>query len=112
MIAFFRSKYSILIFSGLLLFGFSLKTSVCLEKKWSIIFADIEDDLGAEEESSAKNESKSGNMARKAWYFQWHSNHHYATKEPSGWEAHNSVYLLAVLSEPKIAILTQPPEFS
>lgn len=111
MIALFKNKISIYLFSALLFFSFAVKTSVCLGKQWSVVFIDTDDEHPNEEENQGKKDNKSLRMVRKAWYFQWPENHTYFTKEPATWEAHNSVYLLAIISEPLIPIITQPPEF-
>lgn len=110
MIALFKNKISIYLFSALLFFSFAVKTSICLGKQWSVVLIDTDDEHPSEDESKGKKDHKSLRTPRKAWYFQWSENHSYFIKEPSNWEAHNSVYLLAIITEPLIVIFTQPPE--
>ena len=101
-----------LLFSAILLTSFAFKTGVCLEKKWSILFVDVDDEQANEEESTTKNESKSYKPSRKVWYFQWSTHQHYLINDNSGQKAHDSIYLLAIISEPLMTILIQPPEIS
>ena len=44
------------------------------------------------------------------WYFEMPEINQSSVKDPIAWEAHNKVYLLAIISEPPISIPTEPPE--
>lgn len=110
MAMFFRHKIVVYLFSAALFFAFGLKTVVSIGSKWSIALIEMEDEFPSEEDKSAKEE-KSGRSVKKMWYFDVPSLGQISAKDLGYSEAHNRVYLLAIISEPLITILIEPPEF-
>lgn len=108
MVAIFRCKIVICLFSMVLFLGFGLKATVSIGK-WSAFYLAMEDESLTEEEKNTKKE-KSGRSAKKIWYVASPETDQLWSKISIATEAHNKVYLLAKLSEPHIAIPTEPPE--
>ncbi|WP_146610837.1 hypothetical protein [Pedobacter cryoconitis] len=98
----------IFLFSMVLFFGFGLKATVSVGK-WSAFYLAMEDESLADEEKNTKKE-KSDRSAKKMWYLESPETDQLWLKISLATEAHNKVYLLAKLSEPHIAISTEPPE--
>ncbi|RZK79283.1 MAG: hypothetical protein EOO92_09590 [Pedobacter sp.] len=110
MIAVFRHKFAVCLISSVLFLAFGLKTTLAIGSKWSSVYLALEDEAPSEEDQNAKEE-KTNRTAKKMWYFEMPEIKQTSTKDPIAWEAHNKVYLLAIISEPHIAIPTEPPEF-
>ena len=71
----------------------------------------MEDKQSSEEDKGAKDD-KSGRTAKKTWDCSSPNPHQTYSKEPFVSEAHDRVYLLAIINEPLISILSEPPELS
>ena len=109
MIAVFRHNFAICVFTSMLFLAFGLKTSFSLGSKWSAVYLAMEDEVPSEEDQNAKEE-KTNRSVKKMWYFEMPEINQSSVKDPIAWEAHNKVYLLAIISEPPISIPTEPPE--
>jgi hypothetical protein len=108
MVTVFSYKIVICLFSIVLFFGFGLKATVSIGK-WSAFYLAMEDESLTDVEKNTKKE-KSDRYAKKMWYLESPETDQLWSKISIAMEAHNKVYLLAKLSEPHIAISTEPPE--
>ncbi|SOD15050.1 hypothetical protein [Pedobacter xixiisoli] len=111
MIAFFRHRFTIYFLSSFLFLGFFLKANSFFGCKWSNIVCELEEQQPSEDEKGAK-EDKSGRTIKKTWDISSPNPNQPYSKEPIINEAHNRVYLLAIITEPLIAILSEPPELA
>ncbi|UYQ91975.1 hypothetical protein MKQ68_17970 [Chitinophaga horti] len=98
--------------SAILFLGFGLKASVSVAGKYkcSNISMEMESKSSAEEGKNSK-EDKSGRSSKKMCYFDV-PNLHQLAYNPTTSEAHNRVYLLAIISEPYLSIPIEPPEMA
>lgn len=110
MIAFFRHRFTIYILSSFLFLGFFLKANSFLGCKWSVLICEMEDKQSSEEDKGTKEDS--GRTAKKTWDYSSPNLYQTYSKEPLVSEAHDRVYLLAIINEPLISILSEPPELS
>jgi len=108
MVAVFRYKIVICLFSMVLFLAFGFKATVSIGK-WSAFYLTMEDESLTDAEKNTKKE-KSDRSAKKMWYLESTETDQLWSKISIATEAHNKVYLLAKLSEPHIAISTEPPE--
>lgn len=108
MVAVFRRKILICLFSMVLFFAFGLKATASIGR-WSSFYLVMEDEPVTEEEKNTKKEN-SGRSAKKMWYVGSTDTDLFWSKIYIATEAHNKRYLVARLSEPHIAIPTEPPE--
>lgn len=108
MVTVFSYKIVIFLFSMVLFLGFGLKATVSIGK-WSAFYLAMEDESLTDVEKNTKKE-KSDRSAKKMWYLESPETDQLWSKISIATEAHNKVYLLAKLSEPHIAISTEPPE--
>ncbi len=92
-----------------MLLGFFLKANSFFGCKWSNLVCELEEKQPLEDEKGSK-EDKSGRTIKKTWDFSSPSPYPPYAKEPIINEAHNRVYLLAIITAPLIAILSEPPE--
>lgn len=108
MVAIFRCKIVIFLFSIVLFWGFGLKATASIGK-WSTFYQAMEDESLTEEEKNT-NKEKFGRSGKKMWYVESEDRDQLWSKISIATEAHNKVYLFAKPSEPHIAIPTEPPD--
>lgn len=70
------------------------------------------EDKQSSEEDKGNKEDKSGRTAKKTWDCSSPNSHQTYSKEPIVSEAHDRVYLLAIISEPLIPIHCEPPNYA
>lgn len=109
MMSFFRNRFTVFLISTFLLLGFFIKASNHYGCKWNNLTCEAEEKQLAEEEKCSKEE-KSSRSVKKNWDYS-STPFHLSTKlcATMAQEAHNRVYLLALISKPLIPIHCEPP---
>ncbi|MCK7555820.1 hypothetical protein MKQ70_12650 [Chitinophaga sedimenti] len=108
--AFFRHSIIVYLFSIALCAGFGLRAGLCVAGKWCMASIEMEDKFAAEKDKSAK-EDKSGRPDKKMMYYDVPGAHPFSHLRTAT-EAHNRVYLLAIITAPLIPVPIEPPEFA
>jgi len=109
MIGVFRKRWIMYVLSIGLFLGFGLKTGISITSKLSCLISTLKNEQPSEEEDKAK-EDNSGRIAKKILFFELPDLNKLSFKDPIALEAHNRVYLFALIAGPSMAIPTQPPE--
>lgn len=105
----FRNRFIVYFLSSFLFLGFFLKANSFFGCKWYNLVCELEEKQPLEDEEGAK-EDKSGRTIKKTWDLSSPNTHQTYSKHHTASEAHNRVYLMAIIAEPLIAILSEPPE--